>query len=578
MSNTSLNLVNLDFSAFKEQLKAYLKSQDIFKDYDFEGSNMSVLLDILSYNTYTNAFYLNMVGSEMFMDSSQLRDSIVSHAKMLNYIPRSFKSAKALVNITITGGNSQVSSIVAPKNTSFTTRVGSNNFTFVLDRNTLISGANGAYTANNVEIFEGRYYSESFVVDYSNTTQRFILSNQTLDTSSLVVTAIEDSGANTINYIFATSLLGKDSNSAIFFLQGASNDRYEISFGDGVVGRKPKNGSVVLCEYRITNGELPNGAFKFIADGSINGYSNVAIETVTAAYGGAVSETNDSIKFNAPRYFSAQERAVTTEDYENLLKINYPEVLAVSAYGGETVSPPQYGRVFVAVDINQVDGLPTGKKQEYYNFLKTRVPLSIEPVIVEPDMMFLRIITLIKYNINTTTLSRNDIENFVLSGISNFSSTYLNNFKKTFRYSQFVTAIDNSNPNIVSNETNFELVKKITPRLNTALTFVVDYGVEIAAITSTNFVYQNKVSKLQDDGKGVISIISVETESIITPIGKADYDKGTLTFNNFVLQSYFGTTLKLYAASVHADITAQKQTILQIVSEDVEISVEQVRL
>jgi hypothetical protein len=578
MSNTSISLVNLDFNAQKQQLKAFLKSQDVFKDYDFEGSNISVLLDLLSYNTYTNSFYLNMVASEMFLDSAQLKDSVVSHAKMLNYIPRSFKSARATVNITVVGDDNNISSIIAPKGTSFTARVGSNSFTFSLNKNLLLQGANGIFVAQDVDIYEGKYFSESFITDYSKDSQKFILNNQTIDTDSLVVSSLEDNGATTINYGFSTSLLGKNSNSAIFFLQGSQNDRYEIVFGDGVVGRRPKDGGVILCEYRVTNGELPNGAFKFVADGSISGYSNVFIETVTAAYGGAVSESIESIRLNAPRYFAAQERAITTEDYENLLKINYPEVLAVSAYGGEEISPPQYGRVFVAIDINQVDGLPDGKKREYYNFLKTRAPLSVEPVIVEPDILYLHVVTTVKYNINTTTLTSNDIEAFILSSISNYSTTYLNGFKKTFRYSQFVTSIDDANPNILSNETRIDLIKKLTPQLNTNLSFVVNFDAEIDSISSTAFIYQNKVSRLQDTGNGVISIVTDDTGDVITPIGSIDTKLGKLTFNNFNIQSFYGTTLKIYATPVRSDVTSLKRTILQIVSEDVEIAVEQVRV
>lgn len=594
MSNTSLNLVNLDFASFKSQLKTYLKSQELFKDYDFDGSNMSVLLDILSYNTYTNAFYLNMIGNEMFMDSAVLKDSVVSHAKMLNYLPRSFKSAKAMVDITVTGGPITTTAITMPKGTSFSSRVGSNNYTFVTNQNITLNGLNGTFTSNNVSLYEGQYYSDSFVINNANTSQKFILSNQAIDTDSLTVTSIEDNGANVVPYLVATSLLDKTGNSQIYFLQAAQNERYEVLFGDGVTGRKPKDNSVIVCEYRVTNGELPNGAFKFIADGSISNLPNVTVSTVTAAFGGAISETTESIKINAPRYFTAQERAITTEDYENLLKINYPEVLAVSAYGGEEVDPPQYGRVFVAVDIDQVDGLPTSKKDEYYDFLKTRCPVSIEPIIVEPDMTYVYLYTLVRYNINTTTLLENDISLLVLSAISSFSTTYLNDFKKTLRYSQLVRAIDDANSNIVDNETDIEAIKKIYPSLNTTQSINLDFkmaleknigsgvarhnGLSTTTVFSTNFTYKNQLSRFQDDGTGKLNIVAVSDSSNIANIGIVDYDTGKITITNLNISSYEGTSLKIYVRTLTKDISTLKNAILQIATEDVEISVDRVRV
>jgi hypothetical protein len=597
MANNSINLVNLDFASFKTQLKTYLKSQDIFKDYDFEGSNMSVLLDILSYNTYTNSFYLNMIGNEMFMDTAVLRDSVVSHAKMLNYVPRSFKSARAIVDLTVYGGNTSVTSIIAPKGTSFTSRVGSNNFVFVTDQNVILTGTNGTYSAENVDIYEGDYVSESFVVNYANTTQRYILNSTNIDTDSITIASIEDNGGNTIHYTLATSLLDKASNSQIYFIQAAQNEKYEIIFGDGISGRKPKDNAVVLCEYRVTNGEIPNGAFKFISDGAIGGLSNVQIGTVAAAIGGSVNESIESVKFNAPRYFTAQERAITTEDYENLLKINFPEVLAVSAYGGQDVDPPQYGRVFVAVDIDQVDGLPASKRDEYYSFLKTRCPVSIEPIIIEPEMTFVYISSLVRYNINTTDLSAGDIKSFVLSAISTYSTTYLNDFNKTLRYSQLVTAIDNANENIVGNETDIEAVKKIRPLLNSNTPIVLDFNFALESgvtsgklrhnnrstspIFSTSFDFQNQVARLQDDGLGSLNIVKADVGASIeklAPAGTVDYTTGRLNITGLNIQSYYGSSIKIYVRPLLKDIFSTKNSILQIVADDVEIAIEQVRI
>jgi hypothetical protein len=447
-ANTSINLVNLDFTSLKDSLKTYLKTQNVFKDYDFEGSNINVLLDVLSYNTYMNTFYLNMIGNEMFLDSAQLRESVISRAKELNYTPRSFKSARATVTLTIqTTGNT--ASITMPKGTTFNSRIGSNTFTFSTDENKVISGANSTFVSDEFVIYEGQYVNDTFTVNNSDVSQRFVLSNPTIDTDSLTVTVIEDNGAEILSYLRATSLFDKQANSQIFFVQGAENDKYEVLFGDGVLGRKPKDNSVVVCEYRISKGELPNGAFKFTSDGAIQGFSNVVVTTVSAAAQGAIHETIESVKFNAPRYFTTQERAITAEDYRNLLLLNFPEINAISVYGGEEAVPPVYGKVFIAVDLKNVDGVPDIRKQQYYNFIKPRASLSIDPIFIDPDFMYVSIDSTVRYNLNTTALNSESIKELILTAIRDFNGIYLDDFNTTLRYSSLVKTIDATDRSIL---------------------------------------------------------------------------------------------------------------------------------
>lgn len=591
MANNSLNLTELDFNSYKTSLKTYLQSQSQFNDYDFDGPNITVLLDILAYNTYYNSFYLNMIGNEMFLDSAKLRDSIISHAKELNYTPRSFRSSKAVVDISIDTGTQDAVSVIIPKGTTFTSRIGSNGFSFSTDKNIIATGL-GVLTANNTEIFEGVYVTETFSYSANN---RFILNNPTIDTNSITLLVIEDSGSNTLTYTKASSLFGHQSNSQIFFLQAASNERYEVIFGDDVIGRRPKENAVILADYRVTNGELPNGAFRFNADGSIGGYANVSVETVTAASGGAISESNESIKYNAPRHFTTQERAITTEDYENLLRINFPEINAVSAYGGEDADPPQYGKVFVAVDLEDVDGIPESKKIEYYNFLRPRTALSIDPIFIDPDFLYLAVTTTVKYNINITSLNIGDVESIVLDSITNFNNTYLDDFKTSFRYSKFVEAIDDSASSIISNETEVLAMRKYTPLLNRVQNFDVQFNFPIqkdypelsrshkssyiSAVFSSPFVYNNNIVMLEDDGNGIIRIVSRsdETHSTVLNVGTVDYDSGIIFINNFKLDSYFGSGLKIYVRPRNKDITSSKNTILTISDEDISISVVQER-
>ena len=595
-ANSSIALTQLDFDSFKTSLKTYLTEQDEFQDYDFEGSNLSVLLDVLAYNTYQNAFYLNMVSNEMFLDSAKLRDSVISHAKELNYLPRSFTSAKADIRLTVTPTDPNKNSIVVPKGTAFISRVDDYSFTFTTTQNLVVTNKiDGAFVSDTITIYEGNYLSDTYAINYANPLV-FKINNKNVDISSIAVTIIEDNGSVNIEYSRATSLFGYDENSAVFFLQPGIGDLYEVVFGDGVVGRKPKNNAIVIIEYRTSNGELPNGAFRFINSGRIDNEANVAITTLKAAADGAVAEDLNSIKFNAPRAFTTQERAVTAEDYQNLLKANFPEINAVTAYGGEDATPPQYGRIFVSVDLTEVDGLPKIKEDEYKRFLRSRSSVAMDPIFITPDYTYLKVDSIVKYNINLTSKNPEDLRTFVIDSILNYASTNLNSFSRTFRYSKLVQAIDATDNSIVSNETEINLVKYLTPVLNTSLNLTIDFKspltqevpllgdehpiIDIHGVTSTPFTYtgiQNCV--LEDNGDGIMRIVtpSGANHKKIIDIGTVDYDTGVVRLNNFNIQSYVGTSLKIYGEPRFRDITAIQNVILNVIEPDVNITVEQIR-
>lgn len=623
-ANSSIVLTQLDFDSYKDSLKTFLKSQDRFKDYDFDGSNLSVLLDLLSYNTYQNAFYLNMVSNEMFLDSAKLRDSVVSHAKELNYLPRSFRSAAATIQLIITSSDAAKRSIVVPKGTTFTARVDDFTYNFSTTENIVItnrspSGSNFVYTSDNIRIYEGNYLSDTYNVNYNNPLV-YKISNKRVDLESLLVTVFEDNGTTTHTYTRATSLFGYDLNSKVFFLQPGIGDTYEVVFGDGVVGRKPKNNSVVVIEYRVCNGEIPNGAFKFINTARIDDEANVVVETITAAADGAVAEDMNSIKYNAPRAFTTQERAVTSEDYENLLKANFPEINAVVAYGGEDANPPQYGKIFLSIDLQDVDGLPKIKENEYKRFLRSRSSVAIEPLFVSPDYTYLYVNTNIKYNINRTGLNPEDIRTYVIDAILGYASTNLNNFGRTLRYSRFIKDIDAAENSIISNETEIELVKYLTPTLSTTVTgtnsetsgslvslassgavtsgqnITIDFknplrndvpgkGAEhvigdIHIVTSSSFTYNGLANcRLEDNGDGIMRIINTQgtQHRTILNVGTVDYDTGVVRISNFNITNYVGTSLKIYAKPRTLDITSSQNVILNILENDVDVTIEQIR-
>lgn len=593
MANSSIVLTNLDFDTIKSTFKSYLQSQDRFNDYDFDGSNINVLLDILSYNTYHNAFYLNMVGNEMFLDSAQLRDSVVSHAKELNYVPQSFRSAQANVNINIVSTDINKRSIVIPKGTTFTSRLLDRNYTFSVDENIIVSEYSAlnntlTFTGKNITLYEGFYVNDTYTYTYGTPT-KLIISNKNVDISSLSLTVVEDSGSSTLVYKRATSLFDLTKDSQVFFVQGADSDSYEIVFGDGVTGRRPKNNSIVSIEYRISNGELPNGCNKFVPDSTIQGETNIDVITNSAAAGGNVYETTESIKYNAPRHFTSQERAITTEDYETLLKLNFPEINTVTAYGGEDLDPPQFGKVFVSVDLKDVDALPDIKKVEYYRFLKPRSPVSIDPIFVDPEYTYLGVTSKINYNVNITALTADDIKTIAGSAILLYAGNTLNNFNRTFRYSKLIQAIDNSQVSVISNETDITIIKIATPDIGKFLTFDVNYNIPLTigqqttqranqfSVYSSLIQYKGIKSFIRDNGNGALNVLSASTEAVIDTVGTINYDTGLLQFSNFKIDSFFGAGIKFYAYPRNKDISTINNVILNIVEEDISITAVAIR-
>lgn len=582
MANTSIELVDLDFQTVKNNLITYLRSQARFKDIDFTASNINVLIDLLAYNTYQQAFYLNMVASEMFLDSAQLRSSVVSHAKELNYLPRSFRSAKAIIDLAVTP-NTSISSLTIPKGTSFTSTVGANTFTFTVPVNKIITQAesNGQFIVDNLEVYEGVFQKDSFVVDNSNTEQRFILTSPTIDTESITVTVVEDSGDTVLDYNVGTSLFGITVDSKVCFVQATDNNLYEIVFGNNIASRKPKDGAVVVVEYRTCSGELPNGATTFIINESISGQSNISISTVESATGGAISETLNDIKFNAPRYFQTQERAVTSSDYMVLLRRQFPEIQAINAYGGEDADPPQYGKVIISVDVESADAASDTAKERYKDWIKERMSLSIDPVFVNPDFIYIKVNSLVRYNVNATTLSATDIQSLVLAAISEYGTENLDDFNVTLRSSKLTKTIDDATPSIVSNDTTLSMYKLVQPTTNTVQSFNVNFlnAIKPSSITSSRFSYKGVSSVLSDDGKGTLRVINASSGAVLNANqGVINYTTGLIEVRSFEIETFSGSGLQFIVTAVEQDIKGLKNNILTIRTNDIVVTTRAERL
>lgn len=573
ISNTALLLTNPDFSNIRSSLVAYLKAQDRFKDIDYAGSNMAVLLDVLSYNTYQNAFLNNMVASEMFLDTAQLKSSVISHAKELGYTPRSKRSAVASVDIAITPTDSP-GTIIVPKNTLFSTTIGNQAFTFMTNEARTVSVSNNAYVLEDVNIYEGFLIEETFTVDSNVENQKYQISNFDVDTTSIEVYV--SSGGAEEKYNYAASIIGIDSTTPVFFLQQNVDERYEIQFGDGISSRSLAHGTLIRVTYRITSGDLANGAATFKPVSTISGYSTITVTTVANASGGSDEESIESIKRYAPALNQTRGRALTEDDYKVILRNNFPEIQAISVFGGEKVTPPQYGKVIISVDIAGADGIPNIKKEEYYRFLKMKNSKVIEPLFIDPQFLYLRVNSTVYFDYTQTTLTTKDIEALVTSAITTFNTANLNDFDTTFRYSKFNNAIDAAHVAINSNDTSVDLACIVDHSALATVSQKLDFvnainSTAADAVSSNLFKYDNKVCKLSDE-LGVLYITNSSNTIKLAEIGTVDYVTGSVTIFPFTIEELYSTTFKVYIKTTARDMIASLNNIIAIDLNDVTVT------
>ena len=609
MANTGfLDVSELSFDGIKNNLKTFMKSKTQFKDYDFEGSNLNSLLDVLSYNTYMNAFYLNMIGSEMFLDSSQLRNSVVSHAKELNYTPRSRTSARAKVTFAINTGGDVPDNVVIPENYTLRSVVDGINMDFTTNENITINRTDVGYVSDPVYVYEGKIVQEFFNVDG---TARYTLSSSNIDTNSIRVTVINSSSdsSNSI-YTKADTLYGLTSNSEVYFIQGYNNDQYEIVFGDGISGKLLANGNIVKVKYRSTNGILGNKVVNFSTSGKVGDSSTYSVTATTniSSADGSERETIESMKLNAPRHFAAQNRAVTKEDYTTLIIEKYPQIKTVNVYGGENAIPPQYGRVIISmIPYGDFPVVSAELKTEIVAYLKTK-SITTEPVIKDPEYMYIEIQSIVSYNPSLTTKSTQQLKSDVLNQIKSYEATYLNDFGNDLRKSKLSSMIDSADASIVSNQTTLRAIYTIVPTKGIKQRIAFSFSNPLArplrapyiineteAVRSTSFdyfkdgVYYNASTSqgqvtLSDDGNGFIrlyyterredsitKIVTIVQQILESNIGTVNYDTGEVSFD---INPYdYDANIKIFGKVINDDIVVQESKYLKIDYEEIGIAV-----
>jgi len=472
---TKLEISQLDFDGIKDNLKTFLSQQNEFTDYDFEGSGMNVLLDVLAYNTHYLGYNANMLANEMFLDSADQRTSVVSLAKQVGYTPRSSSAAIATIDVVV--NNASGASLTMSRGTKFTTTVDETNYSFVNNADVSISPVDGAYKFSNLDVYEGTYLNYKYTANTSDIDQRYIIPNDNVDTTTLTVKvqeSISDSTTNT--YKLATGITGIDSTSKVYFLQEVENGRFEVYFGDGVLGQSIADGNIVILDYITCNRDEANGASSFTLSGSIGGFSNVTITTIGNAAGGDSPETIKSIKYNAPRDYTSQDRAVTADDYKVLVKSLYANAQSVQVYGGEDAATPDYGKVYISIKAKSGSNLTEVTKTSLVQSLKSYAVASVTPVIIDPETTFIILETTFKYDSSSTTKDVSTIETNVLDAISLYNTDTLEDFTGMFRYSAVGKTIDEAESSILSNITKVKMYKNITPTLNSGIKYTLSFN------------------------------------------------------------------------------------------------------
>jgi|TARA_B110000971_G_C20037932_1_gene515575 hypothetical protein len=590
-----LNISELDFETIKAQFKDYLQGQTQFKDYNFDGSNMSVFLDVLAYNTYQNNFYANMAVNEMFLDSAVLKNSVMSHAKELNYLPRSRRSPRALVTVTITDPDTVGQTITIPTYSNFKTSFQGDSYNYTNSKTAVArKTAPGVFVAENIEIFEGEmlasFEREGYFIG-DDGVLRVILTNENADTDSVEVFVDAEATEDANQFIRKNDLFGVGPLDKVFYIEPYYDGRYTIYFGNNVFGAQPLAFEDVRVRYRITSGPESNGANVFTLG------EQFAVDTIEVASGGAERETLENIRYFAPKSLQIQERAITTNDYEILLKQNFPEIKTVSAYGGEELDPPQFGRVAIAVYLGEGrEGLSGVLSSTYIKFLKEKSPLGIEPVFIQSDFMYGCVNINTNFDPKVTKRSSGQIEVNIRAAITAYNTTYLDDFDATLRLSKLASSVDAADTSILSNEITVCPYVVYTPNLNQSASpsfkfyskLVKPYPFKDSngfadykpAVVSGVFSYNNVDSYFQDDGLGNIQIVTsdIVNPQIVKPIaGSVDYATGEINLVGFKTEGFAGSGIRVMVVTANDDITAPAGRIFLIQDDDVTVNMLEVK-
>jgi len=598
MASNKLQVSDFDFDDIKANLKSFLQDQSEFQDYDFEGSGFAVLLDLLAYNTHYLGFNANMLANEMYLDSADIRKNIVSLAKMLGYTPTSPKSPTATVDILMNNIPTTVATITMAKGTAFTTSVDGETYQFVTNAVHTLTPTNGVYKFSSIPLYEGTLVTFKYTADSTDVDQRFVIPSVSADTSTLKV-SVQNSASDTTTstYTLATGITSINATSKVYFLQEMEDGKFEVYFGDDVLGNKLDDGNIVILEYIVSNKDEANGASSFTLSGSIGGYSDVTLTTVSSAQGGAEAQTKESIRYNAPLQYSAQDRAVTTGDYETIVQSLYPNAQSVSAWGGEDDETPVYGVVKIAIKAASGSTLTNTTKTNLVTQLKKYNVASVRPEIVDPETTSILLTTNVKFDQNSANKTADTLKSDILTTLTNYNTNTLTQFDGVFRYSKVTGLIDNTDSSILSNITTLKIRKDFTPTLTVSSKYNVYFrnslynphsGHNTAAggiLESSGFKVSGDSSTvfyLDDDGAGNVRRYSFSGATRVYSAsnqGTIDYDTGSITINSLSVLSVenirgeASSKIELTVVPSSNDVVPVRDQILEIDTANSSITV-----
>lgn len=593
--SSQINITELDFDAISDNLKAYLKGQEKLKDYNFEGSTMSTLIDLLAYASHIGAVNTNIAASELFLDSAQIRKNVVSRAKDLGFTPASEKCSSAIIDVALKnvtnadGTFPTLAEMTIPRGHVFQTVFDGISYDFVTTDTNKPTQNGSTYNYTGVEISQGTYMVDSFVYDRQIKNSKFVLSNERVDRSKLSI--VVNSGGVSETYALSTDISTITTTSKVYYTQENEEGYLEVYFGDGVLGKELLDGDIITATYIVVDADHADGAKTFQQITSVNGFSDSVVTTTTQASGGAEKESIESIKFKANKFFTSQNRLVTLNDYKAKVSEYYPNADAVAVWGGEDNDPPQYGKVFLAIKPKNSDYLTEVEKAEVVRKLNGLNMVTVRPEIINPEIIKILITTTFKYNNNFTTLSKGELEQLVNTTINQYDDDNLSNFDAIFRHSNLVKLIDETDTSILSNITNIRLKKATNITVNKKIGYVNDFGNALynphsghnahsGGIVSTTGFYVSgdsvNIQYFDDDGKGNLRRYYLSGSTRIytdSTAGTVDYSSGKITINALMVTSTVNTntTIDFTVIPDSQDVVATRGSLVDISSADVTV-------
>ena len=583
-----LNVTELDFDNIKTNLKTFMRNQDDFTDYDFEGSGINALMDLLAYNTHYLAMNVNMAANEMFLDTASIRSTVVSHAKTLGYTPNSARAPIGTINVTLNNTGGLVTATI-PSETVFTSTVDDVSYQFVTIAEHTTNISNGQLIFSGIPIYEGTYTKNRYTVDTKNVDQKFKITSDRADTTTLTVQVFSSADSSTFDtYTLATDITQVGPTSEVYFLQECDDGRFEVYFGDGIIGKALSDNNVVVLSYVVTNKQESNGATIFNTTVTISGIIDITVATVSAASGGSEPESIQSIKLNAPLDYAAQGRAVTPEDYKAIIPKVYSNTKSVQVWGGEDNSTAVYGRTYISI-VPTAGSITASAKETIVNDLKNTYTIaSVTPVIVDPITTFIRLGVNFKYNKKSTTKTSETLVTNVTNALQNYDASTLQTFNGIFRHSQVTGLIDDVDDSILSNITTVKLSQNITPTLNVNTKYELEFNNAIynphtghassegGVLSSTGFkiVGNDNEMFLNDDGNGNIRMFYYTDGTTVTyadeTAGAISYTDGRVVITALNISSISnvdGATsdkIRIVVTPDSTDVVAVRNQILQI--------------